>query len=72
MASKKNKAYFGQSHLVAVILAIIPITNIILGVLARLAKGKIILVILNIVIFPLFWIVDLVSVILHNDLQFLI
>ena len=72
MAAKKNKAYLKQEFIISVILAIIPITNIILGVLYRLGKGKTILAILNIIIFPLFFIVDLVSVILNNDLKYLV
>ncbi|QMS84865.1 hypothetical protein [Candidatus Xianfuyuplasma coldseepsis] len=72
MAAKTNKAYLKQPFIVSLILAIIPITNIILGVLYRLSKKNLVLVILNIVLFPLFFIVDLVSVILNNDLKYLV
>lgn len=72
MAVKKNKAYMKQSFIISLILAIIPITNLILGVLHRLGKGKILLVVLNIVLAPVFIIVDLVSVILNNDLKYLV
>jgi membrane protein involved in colicin uptake len=40
MAAKKNKAYLKQEFIISVILAIIPITNIILGVLYRLDIGN--------------------------------
>jgi hypothetical protein len=72
MAAKANKSYFKQTYIISIILAIIPITNIILGVLFRLQKGNIILVVLNILLAPIFFIVDLVSVILNNELKFLI
>jgi hypothetical protein len=72
MAAKTNKAYFKQSFIVSLILAIIPITNIILGILYRLQKGNLLFAILNFFLAPLFYVVDLVSVILHNDLKFLL
>lgn len=70
--AKKNKAYLKQDFLVSLILAIIPITNIILGVVYRLQKGKLLLVLLNILLAPIFYVVDLVSVILNNDLKYLV
>ena len=72
MAAKKNKAYLKQEFIISVILAIIPITNIILGVLYRLGKGKTVLAVLNIILFPIFFIVDIVSVLLNNDLKYLV
>lgn len=70
--AKKNKAYLGQEFLVSLILAIIPITNIILGVIYRLQKGNLLLVLLNILLAPVFFIIDLVSVILNNDLKYFV
>ncbi|PAT01041.1 hypothetical protein CI105_08480 [Candidatus Izimaplasma bacterium ZiA1] len=72
MAAKTNKAYFKQTYLISIILAIIPITNLILGIIFRLQKGKLVLVILNIIFAPIFLIVDLISVILHNNLKYLV
>lgn len=72
MAAKKNKAYLKQPFIVSLILAIIPVTNIILGILYRLSKKQLVLAILNLVLAPLFFIVDLVSVILNNDLKYLV
>jgi hypothetical protein len=72
MAAKTNKAYLKQPFIISLILAIIPITNIVLGVIYRLQKGNIILVVLNILLAPLFFVVDLVSVILNNDLKYLV
>jgi len=43
MASKKNeKAYFGLPWIVSLILAIIPITSVILGPIVALQRGKLI------------------------------
>ena len=71
MAAKTNKAYLKQSHIVSIILAIIPITNIVLGILFRLGNKQLVLAILNLVLAPIFFIVDLVSVLLNNDLKYL-
>lgn len=68
---KTNNAYFKQSYIVSIILAIIPITNVILGILHRIEKGHLLLAILNFFFSPVFWIVDLVSVVLNNDLKYL-
>jgi len=72
MAAKTNKAYFKQTFLVSLILAIIPFTNIVLGVIYRLSKGKLLLAVLNVLLFPLFYVVDLISVILNNNLTYLV
>ncbi len=69
--AKKSKGYFGLSHLVSIILAIIPVTSFILGIITRLTRGKILGALLNLIIFPLFWIVDIVTIITKNDLTFL-
>ncbi len=71
MAAKTNKAYLKQTHLISLILAIIPITNVILGIVHRFQKGKLILAVLNFFLSPIFYVVDLVSVILNNDLKYL-
>ena len=70
-SSKSSKGYFGLGHLVSIILAIIPVTNIIFGIVTRLTRGKILGAILNIFLFPLFWIVDLITIIVSNKLTFL-
>jgi len=72
MAAKTNKAYFKQTFIVSLVLAIIPITNIILGILYRLNKNQLLLAVLNLLLAPLFYIVDLVSVILNNNLKYLV
>lgn len=72
MAAKTNKAYLKQTHIVSIVLAIIPLTSIVLGILYRLQKGNLLLAVLNLVLAPLFFVVDLVSVILNNDLKYLV
>ncbi|MDD4003195.1 MAG: hypothetical protein PHE12_03280 [Clostridia bacterium] len=69
---KKAAQYFGFGKLISIILAIIPITNIVIGVIARIESKSYLLAILNILLAPLFWIVDLVSIILNNKLSYLI
>ena len=48
MAKKSSKDYFGLGYLISVILAIIPVTAWILGILTRLSEGKIVAGILRI------------------------
>ena len=69
MASKK--ATYGFGRIINIILAIIPITNIILGVYNRIKKQNWLGVILNIVLFFIFYWVDLVTIILYDDLRLL-
>ncbi|MBQ4443207.1 MAG: hypothetical protein II896_00920 [Clostridia bacterium] len=71
MAKSSKKGYFGMSHIVSIILAIIPITSLICGLITRIQRGKIIGAILNFFIFPLFWLVDLITIIVKNEVTFL-
>lgn len=66
-ASKKD--YFGLSYLVSVILAIIPVTSWICGILTRLSEGKIVAAILRIFLgFWIVWILDLILMILSRHI----
>ena len=67
MASRK-KAYMGLNWLVSVILAIIPVTNIILGIVTRIERKKYLGVVLNIILAPLFYLLDLITIIFTKDL----
>lgn len=67
----KQKAYFGLSWIVSVILALIPVTNIICGVLTRFQRKEYLGIVLNILLAPLFYIVDIITIILKKDLVFL-
>ncbi len=57
MAAKKD--YFGLSKLISLILAIIPFTAWILGVLTRFSEGKIVAAIIRVFGGWLIWVIDL-------------
>ena len=71
----KSKGYLNQGwgFVVTLILAIIPFTSWILGGITRIMRGKLLWGILNLIpiTFPIFWIIDIVSVILNKDLVYL-
>lgn len=67
----KQKAYFGLSWIVSLILAIFPVTNIILGIVTRAMRGEILGLVLNIVLAPIFYVIDLVTIIMYKDLTIL-
>jgi len=69
MATKKNS--YGFDRIINIILAIIPITNIIFGVINRAKKANWLGVILNIVLFFIFYWVDLITVILDDEIKLL-
>ena len=69
--AKSSKGYFGLDWIVCVILAIIPVTNLICGIVTRAQRGNILGLILNIVLAPLFYVVDLITIILKKDLVLL-
>lgn len=73
MASRKSsqKAYFGLDWIISLILAIIPFTNILFGIVTRAMRGNWLGLILNIILCPLFYIVDLVTIIVSKDLTIL-
>ena len=65
----KKTDYFGLSRLVSLILAIIPPTNFICGVVTRISEGKIVAGILRIVLgWNIILIGDLISMILHGHI----
>lgn len=69
MASTKR--YFGLDWVVCLILAIIPITSIICGVITRIQRGNILGAILNIILCPIFYIIDIVTMIISRDITIL-
>ena len=69
MASTKR--YFGLSWVVCLILAIIPFTSIICGIVTRVQRGNILGAILNFILAPIFYIIDLVTMILSKDITVL-
>ena len=70
MAKKGSKDYFGLSWIVSLILAIIPFTAWICGIITRFSEGKIVAGILRIIPFfgLLIWIVDLICMITQHKI----
>ena len=70
MAKKKKKRngdYFGLGRLVSIILAIIPITAFIFGIVTRIMDGKIVAAILRLLFgWNIIWIIDLILMILSG------
>lgn len=65
----KKSDYFGLSYLVSVILAIIPITSLVCGILTRIQDGKIVAAILRIILgWNIIWILDLIFMILNKHI----
>ena len=72
MAAKKD--YFGLDRLISIILAIIPFTAWICGIITRISEGKIVAGIIRIIPFAgfLIWIVDLIFMITKGEIWRLI
>ena len=66
MASKKD--YFGLDWIVSLILAIIPVTAWICGIVTRLQEGKIVAGIIRIFGGWLIWVLDLIFMILNKSI----
>lgn len=64
-----EKGYFGLSHLLSAILALFPVTNIVLGIILRLIRRKYLGAVLNFIFAPLFYIIDLITIIFTNKLS---
>lgn len=65
---KSKKDYFGLPYIVSVILAIIPVTAWILGMITRFAEGKIVAGIIRIFGGWLIWLVDLILMITKKSI----
>ena len=70
-ASINSKGYFGMAWLLNVILAIIPLSNVIFGIVIRAMRGNILGAILNFILCPIFYVIDLITIIFTNDLKLL-
>ncbi len=65
--AKIGKDYFGLSRVVSIILAIIPVTAWICGVITRISEGKIVAGILRLFLgFWIVWLIDLVLMIVNG------
>ena len=78
--AKKQRAYFGiDSYLINLILAIIPITGWLFGIITRLQRGKTVLALVQLIagilsfgiVALIFWIIDIYSMAVHKDLKIL-
>ncbi len=61
--AKKSSDYFGLSYIVSLILAIIPFTAWLLGVITRFQEGKIVAGVIRIFGGWLIWVLDLIFMI---------
>ena len=67
--AKRKSDYFGLSYLVSVILAIIPPTSCICGVVTRIMEGKIVAGILRIILgWNIIYILDLIFMIISKHI----
>lgn len=64
----KKSDYFGLDRVISIILAIIPFTAWILGVVTRFQEGKIVAGVIRIFGGWLIWILDLVCMIMNNQI----
>jgi len=70
MAQKSSKDYFGLGRIISLILAIIPITAWVCGIITRLSEGKIVAAILRIIFGCwIVWIIDLVLMIMKGRIM---
>ena len=65
MAAKKGD-YFGLGRLVSIILAIIPFTAWILGIITRISEGKIVAGVIRIFGGWLIWVIDLILMLISG------
>lgn len=63
-----EKAYFGLGRLFSLLLAIIPVTNIILGIITRAKRGNALGAVLNVFLCFIFYFIDLVTIIFAKDI----
>ncbi len=67
--AKKRSDYFGLGYIVSIILAIIPVTAWVCGIVTRFMEGKIVAGIIRILLgFSIVWIIDLVLMIVNKHI----
>jgi hypothetical protein len=65
----KKSDYFGLTYIVSVILAIIPVTSWICGVITRLSEGKIVAAIVRLFFgFNIIWTLDIIFMVLKKQI----
>lgn len=67
--AKSKSDYFGLGYLVSIILAIIPVTSWVCGIITRIQEGKIVAAIIRILLgFNIVWILDLIFMIVDKHI----
>jgi hypothetical protein len=69
--AKSSKAYFGLGLPFVANLLLAIFFGGVLGIVERIIRGKYLLAILNFVLAPIFWVIDVVSFIVNKDLKWL-
>ena len=65
----KKSDYFGLNYLLSVILAIIPVTSLICGIITRLMEGKIVAALIRIIFgWNIIWLLDLILMIVSKHI----
>lgn len=65
----KKSDYFGLSRIISIILAIIPFTSWICGVLTRFSEGKIVAGLLRLLLgWNIIWILDIIFMVLNGKI----
>lgn len=73
MAKHSGGGYFGLGRLVSLILAIIPVTSLICGLITAAKNGHWLCFLLRLLVgWNIFWIVDLVCMIVSNKIYILV
>ena len=68
--AKSSNDYFGLGRLVSIILAIIPITALVCGIITRFKEGKIVAGILRLILgWNLIWLIDLILMIVNGRIM---
>lgn len=68
MAKKARKDYFGLGRVVSLVLAIIPFTAWLCGVITRFQEGKLLAGVIRIFCGWLVWILDLINMVLNGKI----
>ncbi len=71
--AKSGGGYFGLGRLVSIILAIIPVTSLICGLIMSAQKGHWLWFVLRLLVgWNIFWIIDLICMIVYNKIWILV
>lgn len=62
----KSKDYFDFSWIVSMVLAVIPFTSLVLGIITRFNEGNLLAAILRIPLFPIMFILDIIGIFLNQ------